>query len=451
MKIKLLLLLCALILSVTTFSQANWENLFNGKNLKGWKRINGEADYLVEDGTITGITKLNTPNSFLRSEKEFGDFILELEFKIDGEVNSGIQFRSKSLKEYKEGRVHGYQYEMDPSARAWSGGIYDEARRGWLYDLTINTPAQKALKKGDWNKVRIEAIGTIIRTWLNGAPCASIIDDVTPSGFIALQIHSVDKQEFAGIKIHWKNIRICTTNLNLVKTPNWNEIPQVNCIDNTISKHEAEEGWKLLWDGKTNSGWRSAKSDSFPSKGWEIENGVLKVLSAKGAESANGGDIITTKKYTNFELRVDFRITEGANSGVKYFVNPDLNKGPGSAIGCEFQILDDKVHPDAKLGVKGNRTLASLYDLIPANDNKPFKGVGEWNRALIKVNGNHVEHWLNGVKVVEYMRNDQMWRALVAYSKYKDWPAFGEAESGNILLQDHGDEVHFKNIKIKEL
>jgi hypothetical protein len=226
---------------------------------------------------------------------------------------------------------------------------------------------------------------------------------------------------------------------------------QSNSIDNTISTDEAKEGWKLLWDGKTTFGWKSARTDSFPSKGWKIDNGVLKVLSAKGAESANGGDIITTAKYKNFELQVDFRITTGANSGIKYFVNPDLNKGPGSAIGCEFQILDDKVHPDAKLGVKGNRTLGSLYDLIPASENKPFKGVGEWNRALIKVNGNHVEHWLNGVKVVEYERNNQMWRALVAYSKYKDWPAFGEAASGNILLQDHGDEVHFKNIKIKEL
>jgi 3-keto-disaccharide hydrolase len=451
MKKKVFLVHCALILSVAAFAQDNWESLFNGKNLKGWKRLNGLAEYIVENGTITGITKLNTPNSFLCTEKEYGDFILELEFIIEGETNSGVQFRSKSLKEYQDGRVHGYQFEMDPSDRAWSGGIYDEARRGWLYDLTINPPAQKALKKGEWNKVRIEAIGTGIRTWLNGVPCASIIDDMSPSGFIALQVHAVNKQESAGIRIRWKNIRICTTGLDLAKTPDWNEIPQVNCIDNTISKREAGEGWKLLWDGKTTNGWRSARSDSFPSRGWEIGNGVLKVLPGQGAESAYGGDIITTATYSNFELQVDFRITRGANSGIKYFVNPDLNKGPGSAIGCEYQILDDSVHPDARLGVKGNRTLASLYDLIPAAENKPFKGVGAWNRALIKVNGNHVEHWLNGMKVVEYERNTQMWRALVAYSKYKDWPAFGEAKAGYILLQDHGNEVHFKNIKIKEL
>jgi hypothetical protein len=221
--------------------------------------------------------------------------------------------------------------------------------------------------------------------------------------------------------------------------------------DNKLSPSEVSSGWKLLWDGKTTNGWKSATGENFPTKGWKIENGVLTVLSANGAESANGGDIITTAKYSNFELKVDFMLTTGANSGIKYFVDPDLNKGSGSAIGCEFQILDDAVHPDAKAGVNGNRTLASLYDLIPAKTDKPFKGIGQWNQALIKVNGTHVEHWLNGVKVVEYERNNQMWRALVACSKYKSWPAFGESESGYILLQDHGDQVHFKNIKIKPL
>ena len=149
-------------------------------------------------------------------------------------------------------------------------------------------------------------------------------------------------------------------------------------------------------------------------------------------------------------LKVDFRITEGANSGIKYFVDTNLNKGEGSAIGCEFQILDDRNHPDAKLGIDGNRTLGSLYDLIPAPENKPFRG-GFFNTAMVVVQGNHVEHWLNGVKIVEYERNNDEWEALVASSKYKDWPNFGNAEEGLILLQDHGDEVWFQNIKIKEL
>lgn len=220
--------------------------------------------------------------------------------------------------------------------------------------------------------------------------------------------------------------------------------------DNVLSNQEKNEGWELLWDGKTTNGWRGAKLKSFPEKGWNIVGNELVVEKAKGLESGNGGDIVTIKTYKNFELVADFKITEGANSGIKYFVDPELNKGEGSAIGCEFQILDDDKHPDAKLGRKGNRTVGSLYDLIPARKDKPFKK-NEFNTARIIVKGNEVEHWLNGMLVVKYRRNDQMWRALVAGSKYADWPAFGEAPEGHILLQDHGDEVHFKNIKIKEL
>ena len=220
--------------------------------------------------------------------------------------------------------------------------------------------------------------------------------------------------------------------------------------DNTLSKDEVKDGWALLWDGQTTEGWRGAKLDAFPDHGWVIEDGVLKVLRSDGSESTNGGDIITTRLYKNFILKVDFKITEGANSGIKYFVDPTLNKGAGSAIGCEFQILDDLRHPDAKLGVKGNRTLGSLYDLIPAPEDKPFD-ISTWNTAMVIVRDAHVEHWLNGVKLLEYERDNQEWNALVAYSKYKDWPNFGNYEEGYILLQDHGDEVWFKNIKIKEL
>ena len=177
---------------------------------------------------------------------------------------------------------------------------------------------------------------------------------------------------------------------------------------------------------------------------------ILKVLNSNGGEAANGGDVVTIKNYKDFDLSVDFMITDGANSGIKYFVDTEMNKGEGSSIGCEYQILDDLLHPDAKLGVNHNRQLGSLYDLIPAPQNKPFRK-GFFNTARIVVKGNKVEHYLNDVKIVEYERGTQMWRALVAYSKFKTWHAFGETSEGHILLQDHGNEVSFKNIKIKEL
>lgn len=448
MKYRILTLMC--LCMTVSISAQTWEPLFNGKNLNGWERLNGKAEYKVEDGAIVGYTKADTPNTFLATKKDYGDFILEMEFKVDDTMNSGIQFRSESRKDYQNGRVHGYQFEIDPSSRAWSGGIYDEARRYWIYPLTVNPDARTAFRSGQWNKVRIECLGNSIRTWLNGVACANIWDDMTPSGFIALQVHAVGSPEEAGRTVAWRDIRICTEDVEKYVTPASESAPEVNLIANTLSPTEKKNGWSLLWDGCTTEGWRGAKLEGFPESGWAIEDGILKVNKGDGGESTNGGDIITRRKYRNFILSVDFRITEGANSGIKYFVNPDLNKGAGSAIGCEFQILDDEKHPDAKLGVKGNRQVGSLYDLIPAPQDKPFRK-NDWNTAVIVVEGDKVTHILNGVKLLEYTRNNEMWNALVAYSKYRDWPNFGNAEEGHILLQDHGDEVWFRNVKIKEL
>ena len=436
-------------IAVSASAQTNWRNIFNGKNLKGWTRLNGTAEYVVKDGVIIGVTRLNTPNTFLAFDEDVSDFILEFDFKVDDALNSGVQFRSASLPEYNNGRVHGYQFEIDPSPRAWSAGIYDEARDGWLY--TIEDQASKdAFRNGEWNHARIEAVGNRIRTWLNGVPCANLVDERSSHGFIALQVHGINDERQAGKHICWRNIRLCTDNLNEEIWSDDASAKEVSRLNNKLSEQEIAEGWELLWDGKTSDGWRGARLSGFPEKGWVIEDGILKVLKSDGGESTNGGDIVTVDRYRNFELMVDFKITHGANSGIKYFVDTELNQGAGSSIGCEFQILDDNNHPDAKFGVNGNRTLASLYDLIPAPSDKKYRG-GFFNTVLIKVNGNHVEHWLNDVKVLEYERNNQMWDALVNYSKYKVWPGFGTAEEGHILLQDHGDEVWFKNIKIKVL
>jgi hypothetical protein len=437
---------------------ANWQPLFNGKDLTGWTQRGGKAPYEVKDGVIIGTTVPNTPNSFLCTEKTYGDFILEVEFQVDPRINSGIQFRSLSSPDYQSGRVHGYQCEIDPSPRAYTAGIYDEARRGWLYPLARNEAGQKAFCQGTWNELRIEAIGSDIRTWLNGVQCTNLIDDLTAEGFIALQVHSIsaNNPEEEGASIMWRKVRILTEDLESERYRPSMRVPQVNLLPNTLSEQELRQGWRLLWDGKTSAGWRSSRSETFPQAGWTMDDGVLSIQASGGQESVKYGDIITKDKFSNFELCLEFKLTEGANSGVKYFVNPDLNQGEGSEIGLEFQILDDERHPDAKKGVAGNRTIGSLYDLIAASNlsvpsrSKVFRGIGVWNQARIVVHGNQVEHWLNGFKVVEYERRTQMYRALVAYSKYRVWPAFGEADAGHLLLQDHGDNVDFRSIKIRE-
>ncbi len=232
------------------------------------------------------------------------------------------------------------------------------------------------------------------------------------------------------------------------------QINTPNYKNNILTPNEKSAGWKLLWDGKTTDGWRSAGLATFPVKGWTIADGML--IPNKG-ENKGGGDIVTVKKYKNFILEVDFKITEGANSGIKYFIQSE--PGQLNTVGFEYQILDDERHPDAKEGINGNRTLASLYDLVPANPqlfdtNQPVKrvnGIGQWNRARIEVNGNHVVHFLNGVKVLEIFKDSQAFKEAIAQSKFSKKQGFGEFTDGYILLQDHGHEVSFRNIKIKEL
>lgn len=444
--------LLSVFMSFATVSGGRpWKDLFDGKTLNGWEQKGGNASYSVEDGEIVGKTVVNTPNSFLCTKQFYSDFILELEFKVDSRLNSGVQIRSNSFPEYQDGRVHGYQVEIDPSDRAWTGGVYDEGRRGWLFPLKDNPAARKAFQPGQWNTFRVEAAGDTLKTWVNGVPAAHLYDTMTRTGFIALQVHSVgDNKENEGLQVRWRNIRIIENSPASEIKPM--PLP-VESMDNKLGNLEEQQGFSFLFDGKTSAGWRGAKLDGFPEQGWVINEGILTVLESGGGESAVGGDIITVDEYSDFELHLDFKITPGANSGIKYFVDPQLNKGEGSSIGLEYQILDDQRHPDARRGNhEGSRALACLYDLIEAdNCLKQSDAIGEWNHASVISNGNHVEHWLNGRKVLEYDRMTPEFRKLIQESKYKDWPGFGEWKQGHILLQDHGNTVSFKNIKIRKL
>ena len=442
-----------------------WKNLFNGKDFSGWTQKGGKATYTIEDGAIVGHSVAKTPNSFMCTEKEYGDFILEYDFKVDPNLNSGVQIRSKYFEkpfvyEWKGEkikaplrRVHGYQIEIDPDpkrARMWSAGIFDEARRGWLCPgklggngAAFSKQGNECFKPGEWNHVRIEAVGTSIRTWLNDIPRASITDGLTPSGFIGLQVHGIGKNKnHVGLTVAWKNIRL-------------KEVKPGKGL-NSLTADEISKGWTMLWDGVTADGWRGAKLDTFPKGGWKMKEGVLTVLESGGAESTSGGDIVTRQRYARFDLQLEFKITPGANSGIKYFCQPNLDPitgggakaKTGSAIGLESQILDDVKHPDAKKGTQGNRTMASLYDLITADAGKKPNPVGEWNSMRVVTDGTHVEHWLNGKKVISYERGTPEFRAIVAKSKYSKIPGFGEWPDGHILLQDHGNTVSFRNVKI---
>jgi hypothetical protein len=277
-----------------------------------------------------------------------------------------------------------------------------------------------------------------------------VADDI---GFIAFQVHAVNAAEnpaTVGVQVKWKDIGIMTENLGTYCFRGEDPIPQkVISLTNQLTEAEKADGWELLFDGKTMEKWRGAHRETFPEEGWTVEDGILALHAESGGESAQAGDIVTREKFSDFELSLEFKLTPGANSGIKYFVTEN-EKTTGSAIGLEYQLLDDERHPDAKAGRDGNRTLASLYDLIPARE-KRVREPGLWNMAKIVSKDRKVEHYLNGSKQLEYVRGSEEFRDLVADSKYKIWENFGEAEAGHILLQEHGNDVYFRNIKIRRL
>lgn len=412
-----------------------------GNNLDNWEQLNGSADYKIVNGTIEGMSVLNSPNSFLCTKEHYGDFILEFDVLVDSSMNSGVQIRSHSLSEYNNGRVHGYQVELDPSDRAWSGGIYDEARRLWLYPLDRNPEGKQAFVNGEFNHLRVEAIGSSIRTWCNGIPCADLINDMTATGFIGLQVHGIGNDTSKiGKKVIWKNIRIITDDAASYAIPYNKDIPQNSYLVNELSAREREEGWRLLFDGSTNSGWKSAEGEHFPDQEWVINDGEMKRVGP-------GGDIITDSTFSNFELILDFKYSQGSNSGIKYFVSGDKENNQFYNLGCEYQIIDKNAFMPE---LPGKESIGGLYDLIEP-ENPRDNGPGVWNRARIVVKGLYVEQWLNNQMTVKYERGTEQWRELVAASKFSNVPGFGESTGGHILLQDHGTEIAFRNIKIREL
>ncbi|MFN0111881.1 MAG: DUF1080 domain-containing protein [Blastocatellia bacterium] len=218
---------------------------------------------------------------------------------------------------------------------------------------------------------------------------------------------------------------------------------------NQLTKAEQKAGWKLLFDGKTLTGWRGFHNPNVP-EGWGVADGCITKVKAGGAVKT-GGDLISADQFENFELSIEWKLEKGGNSGIKYLVSESLPPTGRSGVSFEYQVLDDDNHPDAKAGIAGNRTSGSLYDLIAASKDKKLKPVGEFNHSRIVVKGNHIEHWLNGVKTVELDRSSEDYKKHLAESKFNKTKGFGEAKQGHVLLQDHSDAVWFRNIKIRAL
>ncbi len=338
-----------------------WKSLFNGKNLDGWIQRGGKARYTIEDGVIVGSSVPNTPNSFLCTEAFYGDFILEIELKVDPELNSGIQIRSHSFNDYRNWRVHGYQIEIDPSERAWSGGIYDEARRGWLNPLKDNEPARTAFKVDGWNLYRVEAIGDSIKTWVNGVPAADLVDPMTQSGFIALQVHGTRSKETK--QVRWRNIRI-----------------------KDLGRHR----WKPIFNGCDLDGWHA-----LPGGAWRAENGLIEGTSEK-SESRHG-ILLSDRIYDDFTVRFSFKALKG-NSGF-YFRSDEVKGGVGVH---GFQAEIDVEKDIGGLYETGGRAWVVQPD--PENVKKWFKK-GEWNTMSVSAHGRRIVVHVNGQKTAD-LKND---------------------------------------------
>ena len=332
----------------------NWTTLFNGSNIDSWEVRNGTAEFSIEGNELVGTSKMNTPNTFLCTKKNYDNFILELELKVDEPLNSGIQIRSNSIADYRDGVVHGYQVEVDPSPRAFSGGIYDEQRRGWIYPLCENHAGRKGFKNGQWNNYRIEAIGSAIRVWVNDIQTANLRDDVTATGFIGLQVHSIGKDSsMIGKTVRWRNIKIMTENLEAEKRKD-SKAAEINLVANELSNWEKENGYKLL-------------------------------------ESMS-----TEKTYKNFDLKFQFKFPENAEGGVQY----------GKNI---FQIINDKNIAQKDITDVDSETyaLASLLENVAAKNicvegrHKDFRGFDNWNTGRIIFQNGKIEHWMNDYKMVD--------------------------------------------------
>lgn len=393
--------------------------LFDGKSIKDWVKRGGAAEYRVENGEIVGATRPDTPNTFLCTPRDYADFILEYEFKVDPRLNSGVQIRSHSVPGYQDGVVHGYQVEIDPSERAFTCGIYDEARRGWLVDLKDNEAARKAFQSGEWNQVRVEARGPSIKTWLNGVAAADLHDELTRSGFIGLQVHSTDAA--TPLEVRWRNLTI----LDLGDP--WQAPP--------------EDGQWLLRGAETIDLW---EPDGKPGSriGWAMQtNGAVHqadgtVMQAYLEVVPKSGNIVTRQALGDCRLHVEFMVDDNGQTG-----QANGNSGVYLQGRYEVQVLNSAGQAPAK------DNCGAIYG-VKAPDFNMARPAGQWQTFDIWF---HQPRWDSAGKKTANARMTVYHNGTRIHDDVEvpNTTGGGRGESpepGALLLQDHGNRIRYRNI-----
>lgn len=358
-----------------------WKPLFDGKTLKGWKQCNGTAKYVVEQGAIVGTTAEGSPNSFLCTDRTYGDFVLEFEVKVDPRLNSGVQVRShqypadatvrtfdgQKVVERKQpaGRVYGYQVEISNEQSGAAGGIYDEARRGWVANIQGDPVASKAFRDNQWNKYKVEAMGDRIRVTLNGVPAADLVDSMDLEGFIALQVHSFKGDSPA--QVRWRNIRI-----------------------QDLGKH----AWKPVGDGKTLNGWVKLGGGE-----WALENGAYAGRTA--AAEQKRGLLVWNQEWKDFTVRLQYKTVKG-NSGVFFRMGDPENGTDVNKLGYEIEV--DPTRDAGGLQEPGRGARGWIHHTGPAAQLQYFRP-NEFNELVISAHGGDVTIHVNGVQT-SAVRND---------------------------------------------
>jgi hypothetical protein len=385
-----------------------WTPLVTGNSLDGWIRRGGAATYRLEDGVIVGTSVVDPQNTFLCTPREYADFVLEYEFRVDAELNSGVQIRSNSVPGYQDGRVHGYQVEIDPTSRAQSAGIYDEARRGWLDELKGNDAARRAFKPGDWNHVKVEARGDSLKTWLNGVPAANVTDKLTRWGFIGLQVHGTDT---AGLEVRWRNLRIQDLGHPWL-TP-------------------GEHGQWLLHAQPDMARWEHAGKPSTPIQ-WTWVDDALEI---KGGS----GNIVTRDKFGHARIHLEFMVDDNSKEG-----QANGNSGVYLQGRYEVQILNSAGQPPADDRCGGiYKVAAPAYNMAkPANEWQTYDiwfTAAKWDQDGNKTANARVTIYHNGTRIHDDVELPGPTGAGMPES----------AEPGPLLLQDHGNKIRFRNIWIE--